>query len=231
MAIEPISDHAQEALDRLISQFKEQPNIEKFIRALIQPFQHAENTLYQILYFRWVDTAVGVQLDGMGKIVGEPRRGRNDDQYRLAIKLKIAINVCKGTPEEFIAIFLLLVGCAQAQYIPEYPAAVSIYGSCDYSQFIDAGPDSFAFDGGPDGLGFGDVFDPGVGGNFANVTLADLDYIFFILQSILPAGVLLYHIGYYNGANAFAFDGGLDGLGFGDVNDPSVGGEFGTIFI
>lgn len=230
MALEIITTHAEDALARLISQFKEQPNIEGFIRSFIVPFQHQENTLIQILTQRWVSTAVGVQLDKFGTIVGEDRLGRNDDAYRLALYLRIAINVCKGTPEEFIAIFLLLTGCTQAQYIPEYPAAVSVLGDKDWSKYVKAGPDSFAFDGGVDGLGFGDVFDASIGGPFADLILADMNYILFILQSILPAGVKLFQVGWYNGAKAFAFDGGPDGLGFGDVNDSSVGGELAELF-
>lgn len=232
MALDYISDHEGEALDRLPHQFKEKPNIEAFIRAFIGEIQSIEDAVEQILKFRWVDTAVGYQLDGLGKIVGESRNGRNDDAYRLAIKLRIAINTCEGTPEEVIAIFLLVTLCTQCHYFPIFPAAVDLYGDKDFSfNLIDAGPDAFAFDGGPDGLGFGDVFDSSVGGKFAAAELVDLDYIFNLIQSILPAGVLLDHIGFYDGADAFAFEGYADGKGFGDVFDPTVGGKFASILV
>lgn len=232
MSLEKITDVGDRAVARLTSNFKEKPLIEAVLRALVQEHQTLEDVFDQIYKFRWLNTAIGKQLDGVGSIVGEDRRGRNDDVYRLAIKLRIAINTSKGTPEDLITVFLLLTLCNEAHYIGTFPAACEIYGDFDFSQMLlGAGPDAFAFDGGPDGLGFGDVFDPDVGGMFAYLQLADLDYILAILTSVIPAGVLLDHIGYYDGDDAFAFDGMAKYKGFGSVFDNTVGGKFASILI
>ena len=39
-----------------------------------------------------VDTAIGAQLDLIGKIVGLPRYGFDDDQYRILLNLRIITN-------------------------------------------------------------------------------------------------------------------------------------------
>lgn len=232
MSLTPITDYVEQAIARLAAQYKGMPLIEGLVEAIIQPFQGIEDALVQTLNFRWVDTAIGAQLDGLGSIVGEERRGRNDDEYRLAIKLRIAINTSQGTPENAINVFLLVTGCTQAHYLPYYPAEVDIFGNCNFAEAIlgDAS-DDFAFDGGPDGLGFGDFFDSSVGGEFQTIQTGYLDFMFNIIQSVLPGGVLLGHIGYYDEENAFIFEGNSPGGGFGDVFDSTMGGQFATILL
>lgn len=39
-----------------------------------------------------LDTAIGVQLDAIGKILGLPRYNFNDDQYRIMLNLKVVTN-------------------------------------------------------------------------------------------------------------------------------------------
>ena len=64
--------------------------------------QDLEDSSFEVLLNRWIDTAVGVQLDGVGAIVGEAREGRGDDEYRLAIKARIQINFSEATPEDIL---------------------------------------------------------------------------------------------------------------------------------
>lgn len=47
-----------------------------------------------------VDTAIGAQLDLIGKIVGLPRNGFNDDQYRILLNLRIITNNTGVTMKE-----------------------------------------------------------------------------------------------------------------------------------
>ena len=53
--------------------------------------------------------------------------------------------------------------------------------------------------------------------------------IFDICQRVIPAGVELIRIAFYDGDDAFAFQGGPLGLGFGDVADPTVGGKLASL--
>lgn len=109
MAVTKETNHAAQAKAKLITIFREQPNIAAIIDALVAQLQDSETVLFQLLDERDVDSAVGAQLDGIGTIVGEERGGRDDDNYRLGIKAQISKNVSSGTPEEMISITQLLV--------------------------------------------------------------------------------------------------------------------------
>lgn len=188
-----ILDHAGEAIKRLVTQFKGKPRVEALTGALARPNQDLEDTLFDLLEQRWIDTAIGKQLDGIGEIVGESRKGKEDEPYRLAIKAKIGQNNSKATPEDIIAIFKLLVQCEIALFIEYFPAEACIFANkniedldnndilkfcqkampagarLDYIGWYD-GDDAFAFAGDDNGKGFGDAFDDTVGGKFATVT-------------------------------------------------------------
>lgn len=227
--IEQITDRVDNALDRLITQFKGKPNIETLLTAFVDQNQEKEDALFGVLNNRWVDTAVGDQLDGLGAIVGQIRGGRTDAQYRLAIQAKIAINTSKGTANEVITIYSLVTGATIVQIYEYFPGHVEIYGNASLEDFLEGdGADAFAFDGGTDGLGFGDVFDSTVGGEFAYLTSYDLDALYSLMDKVLAGGVRLDYLGYFPD-DYFSFDGDPDGLGFGDVFDVTVGGGFATI--
>lgn len=86
--------------------------------------QDIETVAFQVLDGRGIDSAIGVQLDGLGGNVGEPRNGAGDDAYRIRIKARLLINRCSGTPDQVIAIAQLLLGIGSAPKVTEYfPAA------------------------------------------------------------------------------------------------------------
>jgi len=227
-----ITTHVTDAQKRLVHQFKDKPKIDGKIKSYVDQIQDLEEVFYDMLTLRNIDTAQGAQLDGMGSIVGEPRAGRGDFDYRIAIKVKIAINTSEGTPEEVIALFTYFVGATKAFYA-EYPRGeVEIFANTLFEDFLTGdGEDAFAMDGGIDGLGFGDLFDTGVGGTFAQLNEIDFKYLFYFIDRLLPAGVRLLFIGQYDGDEGFSFEGSSDGLGFGDVNDVTIGGKFAKVLL
>ena len=91
-------------------------NVEKLIRALVAPFQPLEDTLQQLLTERTVETAVGVQLDALGSLVGVGRGGLDDDTYRRYIRAQITINKSDGLIEEMLTVADLLVFDDDAAY-------------------------------------------------------------------------------------------------------------------
>lgn len=191
--MEKIQDHAQEALQRLVTQFQGKPRIEGLLRALVQPNQDIEDTLWDLLTKRSIHTAIGKQLDGIGEIVGESRKGKEDEVYRIAIKAKIGQNNSKATAEDIISVFKLLVQCEKAFFMEYFPAEVAIFADkniesldnneilkfcqkavaagvrLDYIGWYD-GDHAFAFQDDPNAKGFGDAFDEAAGGQFATVT-------------------------------------------------------------
>ncbi len=70
-------DHRAIAWANWTAQFEESVRLEAVVRALIQPMQTAQAALRQLRDERWLDSAVGRQLDGIGDILGRPRQITN----------------------------------------------------------------------------------------------------------------------------------------------------------
>jgi hypothetical protein len=60
-------------LSRLAYQFKDSENFNSFIESFLSEYQELYESELQLLNERYLDTAIGVQLDGIGEIVGLPR--------------------------------------------------------------------------------------------------------------------------------------------------------------
>lgn len=185
-----ISDHVALAKERLIEQYKGKEKVEGTVEAIVTPLQEIEDVLLALKMERWIDSAIGVQLDKIGRIVGATRDvGQNDEDFRLVVKAQIIMNLNQGTPEEIIAAAKFFIGAAFIWYLEVYPAAVDIFSStvipepnrakirAQLKKFLPAGVslDSFGqfdettpfiFDG---GSGFGDVDDATVGGLLADI--------------------------------------------------------------
>lgn len=98
-----ITDHVQQALARLLEQYKRKPNIAAFYTAFIQQIQDEEDAIFALdetrqLYNGTTYPAVGAQLDGIGEIVGIDRNGLSDAEYLIFILGKIATNFSDATP-------------------------------------------------------------------------------------------------------------------------------------
>lgn len=102
-------DHVAAALSRLPEQFKRKPKIEALLTALVTPCISLEDALWQLLTERAVDTAIGVQLDQLGSIVGQERGGLDDDDYRRYIRARIMANRSRGTVEDLLRVARLVV--------------------------------------------------------------------------------------------------------------------------
>ena len=83
--------------------------IEQLVAALAAPANDIENAFQQLLLQRTIDAAVGAQLDQLGKLVGQPRGGLTDDDYRRYIRARIATNTSSGKTEQLINIAVLIV--------------------------------------------------------------------------------------------------------------------------
>lgn len=112
---------------RLTNQFSEKPLIRGVVSSMLKPLGEVEVLADQVKSERWIDTAIGVQLDGAGYIVGESRLGRSDDEYRNAILFKIFVNTSNATPEDLIKGLKLLTQPDDIQYIEQYPATAMLY--------------------------------------------------------------------------------------------------------
>lgn len=185
-----ISDHIERAKERLLEQYKNKPRIAGMFEATIQQIQDLEDA-FNALSQETIDTAVGVQLDRLGEIVGLAREtGQSDDDYRIDLKAKIVQNLNQGTPEEVIAAAKFFIGASFVWYLEVYPAAVDIMSSTP--------------------------IDPALVAKIRSK-----------LKGFLPAGVSLDVLGFFPEEDAFRFN---EAPGFGDVNDPDLGGLLAEIY-
>lgn len=84
-------------------------NIKKLLTSLLGPVQDMENALQTLFTERGIDYALGEQLDVLGRVVGQPRNGLEDEIYRRYIRARITANRSKGTINEITRIADLIV--------------------------------------------------------------------------------------------------------------------------
>jgi hypothetical protein len=189
-----ITDYFTRAKSRLLSQYQGAAVYEGIIQSIAGSFQEAESVIFDLKDNRSIYNATGVQLDRFGSLLNKPRNGITDDtEYRSVLLAKAAQNVSKGTPEDVIVVFLLLMQARYVEYVEIYPAkfymtavGATPIGSGDTIKaavnatraagssgdtFSSTPGDPFVFDGDPDpqGAGFGTTDDATVGGYFSTI--------------------------------------------------------------
>ena len=105
------ADHSGVAQGLLPAQFESSTRLKALVNAMVGPsdpttwtIQELEDVLFQILDERWLATAGGEQLDGLGEILGEGRLSDDDEVYRRALYLRVLINCSCGEPERLIEV-------------------------------------------------------------------------------------------------------------------------------
>lgn len=112
---ERIQNHLELATARLISQFRDpKPVLHGMIKSYVDQLQELEDVLWDVINHRLLDPAPGesvgaegVQIDVLGKIVGQPRLGLSDEAYIAAIKLRIRVNRSRGSSVDILEILRL----------------------------------------------------------------------------------------------------------------------------
>ena len=103
-------DYFQKLYDDLLEQFRGKPNITVFQKALARQLEELYAFFYALRVLRWLQTAEGKQLDGIGDIVVLSRMDAlimgqmagqtapmDDALYRLYLAFKIFLNTSNGT--------------------------------------------------------------------------------------------------------------------------------------
>ncbi len=230
--IEKNDDMAGDATDLLETQLKGKEKVEALLSALVLPIQDAEDDIFEIRNRSQLDNATGDMLDQWGALVDLTRQGRADSEYLRLVKAKIAINISKGTINEVADIFNLLTTATHTDVYEVFPRQVDLFCNADLSTYLSSDEESFAFDGGTDGAGFGDLFDTSVGGVWATLaSIVDAGWFYSVMDKVLCAGYRIGAIIYLpdSTGDAFEFDGGSDGDGFGSLSDSDLGGSWATI--
>jgi hypothetical protein len=111
--------HAAEAISHLIEFFRKGPRNQVVLQAIGAQIQELEDAFWDLLSAFDLASAVGVQLDTLGKILGERRGGRADEDYRAALRVRILVNSSDGKIEQLYTIILGMLPDAVAS-ITEY---------------------------------------------------------------------------------------------------------------
>lgn len=143
MTIELITTHSDDAVARFLFQYKNKEKIEGHIRAYIDQIQDLENAYFSLRTRLSISQSEGVQLDGIGKIVGEPRGENDDPRYRVLLFARIGTNVSEGLPENIINVFKLLTEADWVQYQNLNDAQIMLTGT---ATFADQDEVNFIFD-------------------------------------------------------------------------------------
>lgn len=118
--------HAEEAISHLIELFKNGPRNQTILQAIGVQLQELEEAAADVLVGFFVDTAVGDQLDILGRVVGETRQGRTDNDYRAAVRVRILVNMSDGKVEQLLAIARGLVPEATVALVEVYPMSIRL---------------------------------------------------------------------------------------------------------
>lgn len=118
----------EEAVGLLIEWFRK-PRWVALLQSMVGEIQEAEDAVYAVLSALDLDTAVDDVLDKFGRLVGELRQGRSNDDYRAAVRVRILVNSSDGKLEQLIAIARGLVPTAVVSVQELYPAALRMYFS------------------------------------------------------------------------------------------------------
>lgn len=97
-----------QAIDNFVSQFKDKTKLAAFAKPFLDQIQDLEISAFELKDDRTIDASVGVQLDGLGRILVKARGGLADDRYRDRLRAQALINRSNGRSEEIIAILRLL---------------------------------------------------------------------------------------------------------------------------
>jgi len=121
-----IPNHRAIAVSNLLAQWRCQPNASAVVKALAGGVQTIENEIFSVLVSTTFTAASDHDLDHWGLLVGEPRGGLNDEDYRVLIGARILANKSIGTRDEIITIAQLITAPSVVVYRDIYPACFSL---------------------------------------------------------------------------------------------------------
>jgi len=133
MTLTEKTTHVDEAVLLPVEQFRGKPKLAAFLTAFVNQLQELEAVFFDLMEDRWLDTAVGAQLDGLGEIVGVERLGLDDTDYRAAIRAKIRFNLSSGTIPDNTTILPLLISNS-FEIVEWFPAAFDVVVSDAFTE-------------------------------------------------------------------------------------------------
>lgn len=94
----------------LYRQFRNKVTWNLWVVLLARQAQDVEDAIQSMFSLLDIDGSEGVQLDVIGRIIGQQRLGLDDVTYRLYLRARIVANRSTGTPEDMYDVFRALYG-------------------------------------------------------------------------------------------------------------------------
>jgi hypothetical protein len=127
----PAAESRAESLDLILSQYVESPRLLSWLGAYLDRGTALDAAIVDAYEDALdVERAPGVWLDNLGRIMGEPRRGRGDYEHRRGLRVRVLVNRSSGTPAELARIARLheeLDAEAVVRVRREGPGSVVVY--------------------------------------------------------------------------------------------------------
>lgn len=112
--------------DRLVQDFKIKRNIRLILASWLEQVKRLDDLAVDALYSHLLATAVGVQLDRAGAIVGEQRNGATDADYRATIYLAARARASTGRTLDTFEIMALILGAQDFEYAESWPGGYTL---------------------------------------------------------------------------------------------------------
>lgn len=110
-SIDYVSDWAGRLRSRLYVQFRDAVSWQAWCNDVLGPqFQDLEDAAQTLLTMLDIEASQGVQLDVIGRLIGQPRNGVDDPTYRLYLSARVLANKSTGTVEDIFKIMRALYG-------------------------------------------------------------------------------------------------------------------------
>ena len=127
-----------QALDRLPYQFRDKAYWTGLLEALLPSIQEVEDVLYDLIVDRFLEGALGAQLDQYGDLLDEGRQGLSDDEFRRILRSRILSNRSTGAIEDLVKLASRVTGSEVVRLFNIFPAFMSI-------EYVVPASDSAAF--------------------------------------------------------------------------------------
>lgn len=107
MSVDYVDDWYKRLKGHIYEQFKGKTKVDQWVRLMAAQAQDLEDAAQSLLTITNIDDSSGVQLDNLGRLVGQPRVG-DDETYRLYLRARIVANKSNGTGENLYRVFSAL---------------------------------------------------------------------------------------------------------------------------
>jgi len=131
--VDETKNHADQAVLLLLRQFRDMPNFEGLIRAIMPQVQELEPVLFDLDTEMRLGNAAGAQLDMLGRVVQRLRgTGDTDSVYETRIRARIRANRSEGRPDDILETLRLMMPDAENTItLEEYISAALVIRIAD----------------------------------------------------------------------------------------------------